>query len=634
MIMSKKDKKRAAQVSRSFLTEDENIGDSPFKNVVLKEKKEETVKKPKPASSGKKPSQIVQGYDPSASFKDILYNWEHTGNPYALPSKGKKEEIKAKQPSFADIFSQWENQKNPKQKSKNNEVKRVSPEYKPTKDFGSLLDQFEGNVVKPNNSETVIKAHTQDPPKATFFKEMDEDDERPNSVSWSVFGDNKPIKREEKKEEVKKERVEDRKVNRVSPKYTPTQDFGSLLSSFEKGERGEVKNQKKVEKPKKEEIIPQKPTFFKEKEEDDERPSSVAWSVFGDNKPIKREEKKIEKVVETKEKVEVKRVSPEYKPTKDFGSLLSSFEEKNIPKTNSTETVKEEESLPKTTFFKEKEEDDERPSSVAWSVFGDNKPIKREKNREEEAVIEKEVEQSEKVEVKRVSPEYKPTKDFGSLLSSFEEKIIPKTSITEPLKEEEITPKTTFFKEKEEDDERPSSVAWSVFGDNKPIKREEKKEEFIEEISTPQPEIPVVKKVPVKKSKLFNESVEKIHQKSFEDILKEKGELKSKVREKTLSELRVMLPLSTLDLHGLTYNEAESEINKFLDEAIASNIQKVAIIHGKGLHSQDGVGVLKDLVYKIINDKGIARDITVPKPQYGGSGAVWIILKKEEKEMS
>ena len=119
-----------------------------------------------------------------------------------------------------------------------------------------------------------------------------------------------------------------------------------------------------------------------------------------------------------------------------------------------------------------------------------------------------------------------------------------------------------------------------------------------------------------------------------EDILKEKGELKSKVREKTLSELRVMLPLSTLDLHGLTYNEAESEINKFLDEAIASNIQKVAIIHGKGLHSQDGVGVLKDLVYKIINDKGIARDITVPKPQYGGSGAVWIILKKEEKEMS
>ena len=49
MIMSKKDKKRAAQVSRSFLTEDENIGDSPCKNVVLKEKKEEEVKKPKPA---------------------------------------------------------------------------------------------------------------------------------------------------------------------------------------------------------------------------------------------------------------------------------------------------------------------------------------------------------------------------------------------------------------------------------------------------------------------------------------------------------------------------------------------------------------------------------------------------------
>ena len=634
MIMSKKDKKRAAQVSRSFLTEDENIGDSPFKNVVLKEKKEEEVKKPKPASSGKKPSQIVQGYDPSASFKDILYNWEHTGNPYALPSKGKKEEIKAKQTSFADIFSQWENQKNPKQKSKNNEVKRVSPEYKPTKDFGSLLDQFEGNVVKPQNNKPLVKAPIKEIQKPTFFKEKEEDDERPSSVAWSVFGDNKPIKREEKKEEVK-EKVEDKKVNRVSPKYTPTQDFGSLLSSFEKGGKGEVEKQNKVEKPKKQEVIPQKPTFFKEKEEDDERPSSVAWSVFGDNKPINREEKKeekVEKVVEPSEKVEVKRVSPEYKPTKDFGSLLSSFEEKNIPKTNSTETVKEEESLPKPTFFKEKEEDDERPTSVAWSVFGDNKPIKREEKKEEK--VEKVVETKEKVEVKRVSPEYKPTKDFGSLLTSYEENLTPQELKKEPIKEEETLPKPTFFKQKEEDDERPISVAWSVFGDNKPINREEKKEEVIEEIATPKPEIPLIKKAPVKKSKLFNESVEKIPQKSFEDILKEKGELKAKVREKTLSELRVMLPLSTLDLHGLTYSEAESEINKFLDEAIESNIQKVAIIHGKGLHSQDGVGVLKDLVYKIINDKGIARDITVPKPQYGGSGAVWIIIKKIEKEMS
>ena len=94
-----------------------------------------------------------------------------------------------------------------------------------------------------------------------------------------------------------------------------------------------------------------------------------------------------------------------------------------------------------------------------------------------------------------------------------------------------------------------------------------------------------------------------------------------------------MLPLATLDLHGMTYVEAESEINHFLDEALFSKIQKIAIIHGKGLHSEDGVGVLKDLVYKILNERKIAREIIVPKIQYGGTGAVWVILKKEEEAL-
>ena len=100
-----------------------------------------------------------------------------------------------------------------------------------------------------------------------------------------------------------------------------------------------------------------------------------------------------------------------------------------------------------------------------------------------------------------------------------------------------------------------------------------------------------------------------------------------------MNELRVMLPLATLDLHGMTYVEAESEINHFLDEALSSKIQKIAIIHGKGLHSEDGVGVLKDLVYKILNERKIAREIIVPKIQYGGTGAVWVILKKEEEAL-
>ena len=628
--MGKKDKRRATETGRSFLTDDENLADSPFKNIVLKEKKEEEPKAKR--TPPKKPSQIVQGYDPNASFKDILYNWEHTGNPYALPSKGKKEEIKAKETSFADIFAQWEKKTDKKSINKKQEIKRVSPSYKPTKDFGSLLDQFEGKPVKKQDDTPVVKEKVLDAPKPTFFKQMEEDDERPSTVAWSVFGDNKKIERAEKKEEVKEEA--EKSFKRVSKEYKPTKSFGDLLDSFEgKVKPKKVEEKKEVKVEKKKEIIPEKPTFFKEKEEDDERPATVAWSVFGDNKPIEREVRAEEEVKEeTPIKEEIKRVSPSYKPTKNFGELLSSFEGSIKIESVKKEIVEKEEAIPeKKTFFKEKEDDDERPSSVAWSVFGENKPIEREEKVKEEVKEETPI----KEEIKRVSPSYKPTKDFGELLNSFECSIKTESVKKEIVEKEEVIPeKTTFFKEKEEDDERPSTVAWSIFGDNKPIIREEKKELVTEEIvEKPDTEQIVIKKAPIKKSKLFNESVNKIPQKSFEDILKEKGELRKKPREKTMNELRVMLPLATLDLHGMTYVEAESEINHFLDEALSSKIQKIAIIHGKGLHSEDGVGVLKDLVYKILNERKIAREIIVPKIQYGGTGAVWVILKKEEEAL-
>ena len=628
--MGKKDKRRATETGRSFLTDDENLADSPFKNIVLKEKKEEEPKAKR--TPPKKPSQIVQGYDPNASFKDILYNWEHTGNPYALPSKGKKEEIKAKETSFADIFAQWEKKTDKKSINKKQEIKRVSPSYKPTKDFGSLLDQFEGKPVKKQDDTPVVKEKVLDAPKPTFFKQMEEDDERPSTVAWSVFGDNKKIERAERKEEVKEEA--EKSFKRVSKEYKPIKSFGDLLDSFEgKVKPKKVEEKKEVKVEKKKEIIPEKPTFFKEKEEDDERPATVAWSVFGDNKPIEREKKVKEEVKEeTPIKEEIKRVSPSYKPTKNFGELLSSFEGSIKIESVKKEIVEKEEALPvKPTFFKEKEEDDERPSSVAWSVFGDNKPIEREERAEE--VVKEETPINE--EIKRVSPSYKPTKDFGELLNSFESSVKIESVKKEAVEKEEAIPeKKTFFKEKEEDDERPSTVAWSIFGDNKPIIREEKKELVTEDIvEKPDTEQIVIKKAPIKKSKLFNESVNKIPQKSFEDILKEKGELRKKPREKTMNELRVMLPLATLDLHGMTYVEAESEINHFLDEALSSKIQKIAIIHGKGLHSEDGVGVLKDLVYKILNERKIAREIIVPKIQYGGTGAVWVILKKEEEAL-
>ena len=539
--MGRKKDKRAAVNSRSFKTEEDESIDSPFKNIVLKEKKEEPVKK-KPQAAKKKPSEIVQGYDPCASFADILSNWERTGNPYALPHEKKKEASATKQASFGDILASWDRMNDPEAQRKKKEAKRVSPEYKPTKDFGALLDQYEGKVPQKTAEALPRRKEKDSVSRATFFRQMEEDDERPSSVAWSVFGGNAEKKAEpEKKKEtaapVKKEK-------RVSKEYKPTKDFGALLDAFE------------------------------------------------GRKPA-----------ETKKEAEP---------------------QKSVPEERKAPAVQPE--VKKPTFFREKEEDDERPATVAWSVFGDNKPIER-------TVAEPEAEKTEAPVSVRVSEEYKPTKDFGALLEEFEGSKPRRVSESEaPEKSEPEVKKATFFREKEEDDERPATVAWSVFGDNKPIERPvkpeqpERKEPVQEKKPSPPP------RVQPRKSRLFSESVKKMPEKTFEEILKEKGEMKKKPREKTLNELRIMLPMATLDLHGMGYTEAEGEVNRFLDEAVSSRIEKVAIIHGKGLHSADGEGVLRELVYSILEARGLVRELTVPKPQYGGSGAVWVILRKQPDE--
>ena len=536
--MGRKKDKRAAVNSRSFKTEEDESIDSPFKNIVLKEKKEEPVKK-KPQAVKKKPSEIVQGYDPGASFADILSNWERTGNPYALPHEKKKEASATKQASFGDILASWDRMNDPEAQRKKKEAKRVSPEYKPTKDFGALLDQYEGKVPQKTAEALPRRKEKDSVSRATFFRQMEEDDERPSSVAWSVFGGNAEKKAEPEKEKETAALV--KKEKRVSKEYKPTKDFGALLDAFE------------------------------------------------GRKPAPTEKE--------------------------------SEELKSVPEDRTKETE-----VKKPTFFREREEDDERPATVAWSVFGDNKPIER-------PVAEPEAEKTEAPVSVRVSEEYKPTKDFGALLEEFEGSKPRRVSESEaPEKSEPEVKKATFFREREEDDERPATVAWSVFGDNKPIERPVKPEE-------PERKEPVQEKKPSppprvqpRKSRLFSESVKKMPEKTFEEILKEKGEMKKKPREKTLNELRIMLPMATLDLHGMGYTEAEGEVNRFLDEAVSSRIEKVAIIHGKGLHSADGEGVLRELVYSILEARGLVRELTVPKPQYGGSGAVWVILRKQPDE--
>ena len=72
--------------------------------------------------------------------------------------------------------------------------------------------------------------------------------------------------------------------------------------------------------------------------------------------------------------------------------------------------------------------------------------------------------------------------------------------------------------------------------------------------------------------------------------------------------------------------EAEEEVRRFLSECSANGLRKISIITGKGLHSEDGVGVLRSTVQTVLDESGLVSEKANAPISAGGSGALWIIL--------
>ena len=83
-----------------------------------------------------------------------------------------------------------------------------------------------------------------------------------------------------------------------------------------------------------------------------------------------------------------------------------------------------------------------------------------------------------------------------------------------------------------------------------------------------------------------------------------------------------------LDLHGLTANEAELELNSFMKENYYNNSKYLLIIHGKGLNNQDNQAPMKRLVEKFIINSIHVLAANSANKNYGGFGATVLILKK------
>ena len=97
-----------------------------------------------------------------------------------------------------------------------------------------------------------------------------------------------------------------------------------------------------------------------------------------------------------------------------------------------------------------------------------------------------------------------------------------------------------------------------------------------------------------------------------------------------------------LDLHGYTLDEANKTIENFINKAFSENINKLVIITGKGIHSNNekdpyvskNLGILKYSVPEYISKNeslmSMISEIVDAKIEDGGSGAFYIYLKKNK----
>jgi DNA-nicking Smr family endonuclease len=83
-----------------------------------------------------------------------------------------------------------------------------------------------------------------------------------------------------------------------------------------------------------------------------------------------------------------------------------------------------------------------------------------------------------------------------------------------------------------------------------------------------------------------------------------------------------------LDLHGCTISEAREQVSQFLQRARASNKRCVRIIHGKGLSSIGKLPILKVKVNSWLRQKDEVLAFCSARPNDGGTGAVYVLLKK------
>ena len=105
---------------------------------------------------------------------------------------------------------------------------------------------------------------------------------------------------------------------------------------------------------------------------------------------------------------------------------------------------------------------------------------------------------------------------------------------------------------------------------------------------------------------------------------------------------KILLKIRSIDLHGYTLEQANKSIEIFIIKSYQEKINKLIVVTGKGIHSQNekdpyiskDLSILKYSVPEFIsNNKNLMKiiyEMKDAKIEDGGGGAFYIFLKKNK----
>ena len=137
----------------------------------------------------------------------------------------------------------------------------------------------------------------------------------------------------------------------------------------------------------------------------------------------------------------------------------------------------------------------------------------------------------------------------------------------------------------------------------------------------------------------MTDNISEKDKKDWENFLLKKEKLPNKDIK---IDKKITFKTRSIDLHGYTLDEANRSIENFIIKSHQEDINKLVVVTGKGIHSQNekdpyvskDLSILKysvpEFISKNKNLMKIIYEIRDAKIEDGGSGAFYIFLKKNK----